>query len=133
MSRASVPRSKRQYVFNPPALRLARELPGVRPASFPDYIEPLLAIQRGSPPIDDNWVHEIKWDGYRLQISRSDAGMHAFPRRRYDWASRFPTIMSAAARLNTRSVVIDGEVVVVTPEGDTDFASRAPGDRQGVG
>jgi bifunctional non-homologous end joining protein LigD len=123
MSRVGVRRSQRQHVLNSPALRLARELPGVRPAPFPDYIEPLLATQWDHPPPGDNWVHEIKYDGYRLQISRSDAGMRAYTRRGYDWAPRFPTITATAAQLNTRAAVLDGEVVVVTPQGDRDFSA----------
>ncbi len=78
--------ARRQYVLKSPALRLARELPGVRSVPFPAFIEPLLATQRPNPPAGADWIHEIKWDGYRLQISRSDAGMHAYTRRGYDWA-----------------------------------------------
>jgi bifunctional non-homologous end joining protein LigD len=123
MSRSTVRRSQRQYVLNSPALRLSRELPEVRPAPFPRFIEPLFATQWEHPPAGDNLVHEIKYDGYRLQISRSDAGIHAYTRRGYDWAARFPTVTAAAAQLKTHAAMLDGEAVVVTPAGDTDFAA----------
>jgi bifunctional non-homologous end joining protein LigD len=62
-------KSKRQYVHvnNGPAQRLARKIPGVKPAPMPDYIEPLLATE-GQPPRGGNWLHEIKYDGYRFQL-----------------------------------------------------------------
>jgi bifunctional non-homologous end joining protein LigD len=68
-------------------------------------------------------VHEIKFDGYRLQLHISDGKISCFTRRGYDWANRFPTIVAAAARLELDAAIIDGEAVVVTPKGDTDFAA----------
>jgi bifunctional non-homologous end joining protein LigD len=119
----SRPKSQRQYVFNSAALDLVRDLPAAKPAPMPNYIEPLFATLWGHPPKGDNWVHEIKYDGYRLQLHRSDSGIHAFTRRGHDWRDRFPSIVSSFADLHTRSVILDGEVVVVTPEGDTDFSA----------
>jgi bifunctional non-homologous end joining protein LigD len=119
----SRPKSQRQYVFNSPALDLVRELPAAKPAPMPKYIEPLFATLWGHPPKGDNWVHEIKFDGYRLQLHRDDKGIKAYTRRGHDWRDRFPTIISSLADIRTQSVILDGEVVVVTPEGDTDFSA----------
>jgi bifunctional non-homologous end joining protein LigD len=70
MQRKSTPRSKRQYVhgLNSPALRLARSLPGAKQTLFPDFIEPSLALQVHRPPNGKQWLHEIKFDGYRFQV-----------------------------------------------------------------
>jgi bifunctional non-homologous end joining protein LigD len=69
MSRASVPRSKRQYVqsANIPALALARSLTGAVPAKFPDFVEPSLAALAAKPPRGTDWVHQVKYDGYCFQ------------------------------------------------------------------
>src|SRR5436190_16573363 len=125
MARRSVPRSRRQYVqsLNVPALRIVRDLPGVKGAPMPAYVEPCLATLADRAPGGDRWVHEIKFDGYRLQLHIAGGQVSCFTRRGYDWAKRFPTIVAAAARLELDATIIDGEAVVVTPKGDTDFAA----------
>src|SRR5215207_1232682 len=62
-----LPPSRRQYVRTFPASLLAKKIPGAKPAPFPGFIEPLLATLRPKSPSGDQWVHEIKYDGYRLQ------------------------------------------------------------------
>jgi bifunctional non-homologous end joining protein LigD len=63
-------------------------------------------------PVGDRWLHEIKWDGYRL-IVRIDRGKVALlTRRGHDWTDRFPTIRDAAKALPLESALIDGEAVV---------------------
>jgi ATP-dependent DNA ligase len=64
----SRPKSQRQYVFNSAALDLVRKLPAAKPAPIPKYVEPLFATLWEHPPKGENWVHEIKFDGYRLQL-----------------------------------------------------------------
>jgi bifunctional non-homologous end joining protein LigD len=123
MAREAVPRSKRQYVLVSPALRTAREAPGARGAPFPGYIDPLLATPVAKPPKGDQWVHEIKFDGYRLQLHKREASVRCFTRRGYDWSERFPTLTAAVWPLKTHAAILDGEAVVVTPEGDTDFSA----------
>ena len=118
-----VPKSKRQYVqsINTPAKLFAATLQGAKGAPFPDYIEPLLATKVDRVPSTDHWVHEIKFDGYRLQIHRQPNVTRCFTRRGHDWASKFPTVVSAVAHLQAQSFVLDGEAVIVTEQGDTDF------------
>jgi bifunctional non-homologous end joining protein LigD len=120
-----VARSKRQYVqgLNIPALRLVRDLPGVKGAPMPAYIEPCLATLATRPPAAERYVHEIKFDGYRLQLHIANGQVRCFTRRGHDWADRFPTIVNAASRLNLDAAIIDGEAVVLTEKGDTDFAA----------
>src|SRR3954471_7737133 len=95
MGRQALRRSQRQYVMVSPALRIARGAPGARGAPFPDYIEPLLAMPVLKPPNGSNWVHEIKFDGYRLQVHKREATVQCFTRRGYDWSERFPTLATA--------------------------------------
>jgi bifunctional non-homologous end joining protein LigD len=117
-----VPRSRRQYVSQSKALPIARAA-GAKGGAIPDFIEPLLATPRDKPPSGDDWVHEVKFDGYRLQLHKADAGTRCFTRRGYDWAARFPSLVAAVWDLPAHHAVIDGEVVVATERGDTDFAA----------
>jgi bifunctional non-homologous end joining protein LigD len=117
MSRQSVPRSYSS------ALAIASELAGAEGAPMPSFIEPCFASPRPKPPATDNWVHEIKFDGYRLQVHVDNGKVHCYTRRGYDWRERFPTVASAAWKLKVDSAILDGEVVVVSKSGDTDFAA----------
>jgi hypothetical protein len=54
-------------------------------------------------PVGPDWIHEIKHDGYRLQVRREGDAVRLFTRRGYDWTKRYPAIASAAAELNAGS------------------------------
>src|SRR5215207_9598743 len=123
MARRSVPRSQRQYVMNSLALRIARDLPSVAAGPFPGFIAPALATLADTPRSGERWVHEVKFDGYRLQVHARDAGLRAYTRRGYDWSDKFRPILAAGGRLTAHAVVLDGEVVVETPEGRSDFGA----------
>jgi len=117
----NVPRSKRQYVRNFPAALVAKTIPGAKPARFPGFIEPSLATLHHRSPPGNQWVHEIKYDGYRLQVHVREGQVRLFTRRGNDWTNRFKTISLAAWELKTHGAVIDGEVIVATAEGMSDF------------
>jgi bifunctional non-homologous end joining protein LigD len=63
-----------------------------------------------------DWVHEIKHDGYRLQVRRDGDAVRLFTRRGYDWSGRYPAIARTAALLRGRSFTLDGEAVVCGPD-----------------
>jgi bifunctional non-homologous end joining protein LigD len=123
MPRDSVPRSKRQYVLHSSALKLARESPGVKTGAFPGFVEPLLATLRSKAPSADNWVHEIKFDGYRTQLHIRDRGIQFFTRRGNDWSDRFTALKGPAADIKTHGAILDGEVIVQTGNGSSDFGA----------
>src|SRR4051812_41496580 len=100
----------------------AADLAGARPASLPDFIQPCLATLRALPPPGSAWVHEIKHDGYRLQIRIDGAEVRARTRRGYDWSARFPALIAAATALPVRQAILDGEVVVQSARGLSDYA-----------
>jgi bifunctional non-homologous end joining protein LigD len=118
-----VARSRRQYALQSPALEIARDLPGIRSRPFPGFIEPALASLHPRAPSGATWVHEIKWDGYRAQLHKRDSGTCMFTRRGYDWSDRFQSIVLAAGQLNTHATILDGEVIVPTGEGRSDFGA----------
>src|SRR3981189_3157682 len=92
-------------------------------ASFPGFIEPELATSVDKVPSGERWLHEIKFDGYRVQVHLRDAAVKVFTRRGNDWTNRFRKIAADAWHINARSAIIDGEVVVpAAADGTTDFS-----------
>src|ERR1700731_2803614 len=91
-------------------------------APFPGFIEPALATSIEKVPPGKRWVHEIKFDGYRVQIHLRDAAIKVFTRRGNDWTNRFRKIAADAWHINAGSAIIDGEVVVPAASGTTDFS-----------
>ena len=68
-------------------------------------------------PAGPGWVHEIKHDGYRLQVRRDGDTVRLFTRRGYDWSGRYPAIAVTAMQLRARSFTLDGEASVCGPDG----------------
>jgi bifunctional non-homologous end joining protein LigD len=86
----------------------------------PAFIAPQLCRLVGRPPAGQEWVHEVKFDGYRIQM-RVDAGTVTLRTRKgLDWTTKFPEIAKAAATLPP--CIIDGEVVALDQTGSPDFA-----------
>jgi bifunctional non-homologous end joining protein LigD len=91
-------------------------------ARFPGFIEPALATSVDKVPSGARWIHEIKFDGYRVQVQLWDAAVKVFTRRGNDWTNRFRKIAADAWHVNAGSAIIDGEVVVPAADGSTDFS-----------
>jgi bifunctional non-homologous end joining protein LigD len=91
-------------------------------AKYPGFIEPALATSIDMVPSGERWVHEIKFDGYRVQVHLRDAAVKVFTRRGNDWTNRFKKIATDAWHINAGSAIIDGEVVVPSADGTTDFS-----------
>ena len=106
-----------------PQLDLSKQLAKLPTESQPAFVSPQLAQQADTPPSADGWLHELKLDGYRIQARKSDTKVQLFTRTRLDWTHRMKSIAAAVARLPTGSVTLDGEVVVLAPDGTTSFAN----------
>jgi bifunctional non-homologous end joining protein LigD len=91
-------------------------------APFPGLIEPALATSIEKVPSGERWIHEIKFDGYRVQVYLRDAAVKVFTRRGNDWTNRFRKIAADAWHINAGSAIIDGEVEVPADDGTTDFS-----------
>ena len=89
-------------------------------ASPPRFIPPQFARSVDRPPSGPGWVHEIKFDGYRLQLRTAGGTATAVTRSGLDWTARFPEIAAAAALLPDG--LIDGEAVALDADGAPDFA-----------
>jgi bifunctional non-homologous end joining protein LigD len=95
---------------------------GAIKANYPGFIEPALATSIEKVPSGDRWVHEIKFDGYRVQVHLKDAAVKVFTRRGNDWTNRLRKIAAEAWHINAGSAIIDGKVVVPAEDGATDFS-----------
>jgi bifunctional non-homologous end joining protein LigD len=91
-------------------------------APYPGFIEPALATSIEKVPSGERWIHEIKFDGYRVQVYLANNGVKVFTRRGNDWTHRFKKIADDAWHINAGSAIIDGEVVVPSTDGTTDFS-----------
>jgi bifunctional non-homologous end joining protein LigD len=94
-----------------------------RGAPLPDFVPPSLALLRASAPQDAAWVHEIKFDGYRIQARLDRGEVQLLTRKGLDWTERFPNVAAAVAKLPARTALIDGEVVVENEEGVSSFSA----------
>jgi bifunctional non-homologous end joining protein LigD len=91
-------------------------------ASFPGFVEPALASSIAKVPTGDRWIHEIKFDGYRVQVHLANTEVKVFTRNGHDWTHRFKKIASDAWHIGAGSAIIDGEIVVPAADGTTDFS-----------
>jgi bifunctional non-homologous end joining protein LigD len=91
-------------------------------APFPGFIEPALATSIEKVPSGERWIHEIKFDGYRVQVHLANETAKIFTRRGHDWTHRFKKVAHDAWRIKANSAVVDGEIVVPAADGTTDFS-----------
>jgi bifunctional non-homologous end joining protein LigD len=89
---------------------------------FPGFIEPALATSIEKVPSGERWIHEIKFDGYRVQVHLANEAIRIFTRRGHDWTKRFPKVANDAWHIKASSAIIDGEIVVPAADGTTDFS-----------
>lgn len=87
----------------------------------PDFIAPQLCVSVDRPPSGHGWVHEIKFDGYRIQMRIEDGDVSLKTRKGLDWTEKFPTIAKEASKLP--DAIIDGEVVALDHHGHPSFSS----------
>lgn len=91
---------------------------------MPGFLPPMLATLVKATPGDDRWLHEIKFDGYRIQAHLQDSKVKLFTRSGRDWTDRFgPDLSRALAALPAGQAILDGEVVVETAGRSSDFSA----------
>ena len=90
-------------------------------AALPEFIEPQLARSAEKPGSGPGWAHEIKFDGYRMQLRTQVGRATLRSRKGLDWSDKFPEIVAAGAALPDG--IIDGEVVALDQAGAPDFAA----------
>jgi bifunctional non-homologous end joining protein LigD len=95
---------------------------GAKRQALPGFIEPALATLASSPPAGARWLHEIKFDGYRVQARIESGQVRLLTRSGLDWTKNFGRkILIDLQDLSVKSALIDGELVVETDSGASDF------------
>lgn len=111
---AAQTRPAKKTAFTPPA--------GARKRAMPDRIEPQLATLVDEAPDGPDWLHEIKYDGYRLSALIDKGKARLITRNGLDWTAKFPALARAIAMLPVGTAIIDGELVALAVDGTTSFA-----------
>jgi bifunctional non-homologous end joining protein LigD len=101
--------------------RRQRNVAAASKAAMPGFVEPCDPTLQEQAPTGDNWVYEIKTDGYRAQVHLYDGRVTIYSRRGYDWTEQFAPIAKAASELKVGEAIIDGEVTVLGKTGLPDF------------
>lgn len=101
----------------------AKNIPGARKAKMPASVEAQLATLVDEVPRGEEWIHEIKYDGYRALCHLEDGEARLITRNGKDWTDQFSPVARAAATLPAREAILDGEVVVLEENGTTSFQS----------
>lgn len=98
-----------------------RNIAGARKAKLPAFVRPQLATLLDSVPQGDEWLHEIKFDGYRILCRIDNRRAKFLTREAQDWTGRFGALVEAAQGLPVHQVLLDGEVVALEANGTTNF------------
>jgi bifunctional non-homologous end joining protein LigD len=101
--------------------RTTPSLKGARRKPYPGFLEFCDPTSSETAPEEKGWAHEIKADGYRVQVHLIDGKVAAYTRRGHDWTDQFRAIAASAVRLNARQAILDGEAVVLAATGVADF------------
>ncbi|WP_421723380.1 DNA ligase D [Bauldia sp.] len=106
------------------AIKKGRKAPsqsaGVKP---PKFVAPQLAGLAEAAPAGDDWLHEIKYDGYRAIAAIGGGEAVVYTRRGLDWTDRFQPIVRPLIDLPCRTALLDGEVAITDKQGHTDFGA----------
>jgi bifunctional non-homologous end joining protein LigD len=91
-------------------------------AALPGFVEPCLATLADKAPEGARWLHEIKFDGYRIQARLEHGKVRLMTRKGLDWTVKFPTVAEAIARLPADTALMDGELVSEDKDGVSRFS-----------
>jgi bifunctional non-homologous end joining protein LigD len=107
-----------------PETKTRSPAPSARPkkvAAMPDFVAPQLCTVVERPPGGEGWCHEIKFDGYRVQLRVEDGDAALYTRKGLNWSDKFEAIAEEATSLP--DVLIDGEIVALDHNGAPNFSS----------
>ena len=101
--------------------RQLKNLPGARKIAMPEFVSPQLATLVKEAPEGNEWLHELKFDGYRLLCHLHRGQVRLFTRHQKDWTVKFPNIVKALKALKVSSAILDAEVVALDSSGRSSF------------
>ena len=100
----------------------AMALDGAKPLRGTTEVDPQLATLRETPPAGDGWLHELKWDGYRMLARIDDGKATLRSRNGLDWTADYPDIVAALESLGAGDASLDGELIALDAKGRNSFA-----------
>ncbi len=98
-----------------------KNIPGARKAVMPNFVSPQLATLVEVPPNGDQWLHELKFDGYRMICHLSRGKTRFWSRNQKDWTEKFPNVAKAMKSFPATTAIVDGEIVIVDKAGRSSF------------
>jgi bifunctional non-homologous end joining protein LigD len=98
-----------------------KKIPGARKAPMPEFVAPQLATLVKEPPTGVEWLHELKFDGYRMLCHLNRGKVRFWSRNGKDWTEKFPNLAKALKSFPAATAILDGEVVVVDKAGRSSF------------
>ncbi|MEO6798622.1 MAG: DNA ligase D [Rhodanobacter sp.] len=102
--------------------KAAQALQGARTAAASSaFFKPELARLRETPPQGEQWLHEVKWDGYRILAAIADGEVRLWSRNTLPWNERLPDVVQSVAALGLHSARLDGELIALDQHGHSDF------------
>src|SRR5512143_55786 len=110
------------WISHAPAAVAAIDLSGAKDAALPAFIEPMAATLADKGFRDDDWLFEIKWDGYRVEAVVRDGVAKTFTRNGNDAEAYFPKLLTKATWIDAGEAIVDGEVVAIGEDGRPDFS-----------
>jgi bifunctional non-homologous end joining protein LigD len=110
------------WVSEAPAASAGIDLTGAREAPMPRYLEPMKATLATKPFRDDDWLFEVKWDGYRVEAVVANGAVTLFTRNGHDAEAYFPRLLTPPSWIDAREAIVDGEVVALGEDGRPDFS-----------
>lgn len=96
------------------------------------FIEPSVPVLKQSPPTGKGWIHEVKFDGWRVQLHKDGDQATIYSRRGNDLTRRFPFLPDSVLCLPVHSAIIDAELVVSDAQGKPDFSALMAGDSDNI-
>jgi bifunctional non-homologous end joining protein LigD len=112
--------SKPRKEENSFAAKIRRKISQAKPAAI-SFIEPMKARVVDTPPPSDDWIYEIKFDGYRAIAFKNGDNVRLFSRNEKDFGEKFPEIVEAVSSIHVEEATIDGEIVALDSKGVSSF------------
>jgi bifunctional non-homologous end joining protein LigD len=113
--RKTAKKNRKAQSLEPSTLENARKAP------YPDTFRPQSATLTDKPPDNQNWIHEIKFDGYRIVSMIDNGDIKMISRNGKNWTKRFASLAESLRKFPAEQAVLDGEIVVLRNDGTSDF------------
>src|SRR3954464_14609094 len=110
------------WISQAPAATAEIDLSGAKAGPMPRYLEPMKATLATKPFRDEDWLFEVKWDGYRVEAVVRDGKVSIFTPTGHAGETYFPRLLNPPTWIDAREAIVDGEVVALDERGRPDFS-----------